>query len=271
MANAKTGLDLFSDPANAAPLLAQWQQLTAKLAQGPVQNQAPQDFATEVESDATALYNAVAAAALEDVRVAHAALVTDFQGLRAPDNAPQDVTQYFKDLEDIKLALGGAGNLKVARDTLLKLQTGKQAMLAIAVPVAAPTQPGPAVGTQPAQAQAVQPLGTFDWDQATASAVKKQAVQLLLFKDKDTGMSNALKAVNKARDAADNIDDTLSNAKKINVYAKAEEACAEFNRFVNGKVRGLSKDPRWGGYCDSAADQAESEYKQFKALRVQLQ
>lgn len=272
LAKAKTSLDLFSDPANAAPLLARWQQLTAKLAQGPVQNQSPQDFAKEVESDATGLSNAVTAAALEDVRLAHAAFIPAFQGLRAPDNAPQDVTTYFKDLEDIKLALGGAGNLKVARDTLLKLQTGKQAMLAIAVPVAAAAQTGPAVATQAAQPQvAVQPLGTFDWDQATASAVKKQAVQLRLFKDKDTGMSDALKAVNKARDAADNIDNTLSDAKKINIHKKAEDACTDFSKFVNGKLRGLSKDPRWGGYCDSAADEAESDYRKFKGLREQLQ
>jgi len=283
-AQAKTSLDLFSDARLAAPLLAQWQQLGQKIAQGAGANRTPQEFAKEVEADARRLYDAVYAAALADVRAAYPPVVADLQGLRAPDkgtlpDADYDkASTYYDSIKDIELAFSGAGNLSVARDTLAKLIANKQAMKALGVPIAATAQPGPAGPQRPARPApkvvpnpaAANALPDFDWDQDTASAAKKQAVKLKLFKDTDTGMSDLLKTVNKARTAADNINAALPKAKKIALYTAAEASCTDFTRFVNGKLRGLSRDPAWSAYCDSAARLAEGEYNKFKALRLVL-
>ena len=280
-AQAKASLDLFSDAQRAAPLLPQWQQLGQKIAQGAGANRTPQDFAKEVEADARRLYDAVYAAALEDVRLAYPAVVADMRGLRPPDKGTipdaddLKVTTYFQNIKDIELSFSGAGNLFIARDTLAKFIADKQAVRAFAVPVAPTAQPGPTAAQRPARPvvpnpAAINALPDFDWDQDTASAAKKQAVKLKLFKDKDTGMTDALKPVNKARAAADNINAALPKDKKIALYAAAERACDEFSRFVNGKLRGLSRDPAWAAYCDSAAKAAEGQFNKFKALRLVL-
>jgi hypothetical protein len=283
-AQAKASLDLFSDAQRAAPLVAQWQQLGQKIAQGAGANRTPQEFAKEIEGDARRLYDAVYAAALEDVRHAYPAVVADMRGLRAPDKGTISdadhlkVSTYFQNIQNIELSFSGAGNLAVARETLGKLINDKQAIRALAVPIAQPAQAGPTAPQRPARPApkvvpnpaAANALPDFDWDQDTASAAKKQAVRLKLFKDTDTGMSDALKTVNKARTAADNMNAALPKAKKIALYTAAEAACTEFSRFVNGKLRGLSRDPAWAAYCDGIATETEGQYAKFKALRLSL-
>ena len=280
LTDAKAILDGFSDAGAAAPLLAQWRLKSAQLAQGPAQNQPAQAFASELEQEARALYRQVNAAGLEDVRIAGAAAILPFRGLRAPTDVAmnQAMTESFQAINGLQASTLGAGNLHAAHASLRKLQAKAQAMLAIAVPIATaqpndqPTAPQrPTTPTPMPPRPSVAPLAIFDWDQEAASAVKKQAVKLKLFKDKDTGMTDALKTINKARLAADDLSAALPTAKKIALYKAAEQACTDFSRFINGKLRGLSKDPAWTGYCDSAAKETEGQFNKFKALRVILE
>jgi hypothetical protein len=281
LAELKGILDRFAAPGAAAPLLADWQRLSAKLAQGPAQNQQAQAFAKEVEQETQDLYRQVTAAGLEDARLAGEPFIRQFAGLRMPDaSPPQAILESFQALTGIQVSTVGAGNLRVAQESLQKLRANSQAMLAIAVPITPSVQPGQTAAPQrpttpspdPVPTQpTITPLPSFDWDQDAGSAVKKQAVKLKLFKDKDTGMTDALKAVNKARTAADTMNDGLPKNRKIALYKAAEGACTEFSRFINGKLRGLSKDRAWSGYCDSAAREAEGQFNKFKALRMVLE
>jgi hypothetical protein len=282
LAEIKGTLDRFADTGAAAALLADWRLLSAKLARGAAQNQTALDFAKEVELEARGLYRQVVAAGLEDVRIAGAPFLRQFKDLRAPTDVgmSQSMTEAFQALGGIQASTIGAGDLRAAYESLQKLRVNAQAMLAIAVPVASTLQPGQtaapqrpttaaptAVPTQPT----ANALPSFDWDQDAASAVKKQAVRARLFKDKDTGMTDALKAVNKARTAADAVTTNLSKPNKIALYKSAEAACTEFSRFINGKLRGLSKDPAWSAYCNTAAAQTDVQFNKFKALRVVLE
>ncbi len=103
------------------------------------------------------------------------------------------------------------------------------------------------------------PLPKFVWSQDAASATKKLAVQLNLFKDKDTGMTAALKSIMTVRKAIDGMKDSLPGAKKIELMEKSIQVYDKFRMFVASKLRVLSRDPRWQGYCDSAADLAQQE------------
>jgi hypothetical protein len=110
-------------------------------------------------------------------------------------------------------------------------------------------------------------LPAFTWDQKGASDVKKRAVKAKLFKDQDTGMTSALAKVTKLRPqlAAAN---ALAAPARRKVLQDGVAAYSEFGRFIASKLRGLSRDPSWSGYCDSAADKVEQE---ITALQQQLQ
>ncbi len=271
LAEAKRYIDLFFDAARAAPVQAEWQRLTAKLANGPGPNQSAADFAKEIEDDAQALLAAVASAGIADARVVLGTVEAALQGFRWPEGRSDADNNKYKLLADARFTMGGAGNVSEAQKTVRQLLQEQAAIQAIVVPVAAP-QPQPQPANAPVQPQqpAATPLPAFDWTQARASAVKKQAVTLRLFKDKDTGMTDALKPVNQAREAAEAMPANAPTATKRKLYTAAEEACGAFNRYVNGKLRGLSEDERWTGFCDSAADAAQSEYEKYKGLREGL-
>ncbi|MGH7041604.1 MAG: hypothetical protein ACREFY_05680, partial [Acetobacteraceae bacterium] len=110
------------------------------------------------------------------------------------------------------------------------------------------------------------PLPAFTWNQPDASAAKKQAVAAGLFKDQDTGMTAALKAVNEARAAADVMKADLTSRMKLERLRAAIGACRAFAGFATGKLRSLSADKRWTAYCDDAAARAEQEIPRYTKL-----
>ena len=271
LAEAKSLLDGFFDPARAVQLTTEWQVLSANLTQGAAPNQTAADFAAEMGRDAQALVVKITAAGLADADQAIIPIANQFRGLQAPPGAAPDVRDNFANLTSVKFAVSGAGNLRFARATIRTLQAAQAQMLQIAVPIAPQNQTAPQQPPQNAPTgNQIPPLAVFQWDQNAASAVKKLAEQRKLIKG-DTGMSDALKAVNKARNAADNPKPNASDNAKISLYKAAEEACITFSRFLNSKLRMLSKDKSWGGYCDSAADATVSELDRFKALREALE
>jgi hypothetical protein len=101
-------------------------------------------------------------------------------------------------------------------------------------------------------------LPPFTWDPASATAVKKQAVKAGLFKDQETGMTAELGKIApvRARLAQAN---SLPVAPRRTLLKNGSDAYKAFGSFVAAKLRGLSKDPSWARYCDSAADQVKQE------------
>jgi hypothetical protein len=123
-------------------------------------------------------------------------------------------------------------------------------------------------------------LAAFTWDQADASEVKKQAVRAKLVPNKDTGMTAALAKVNKARgkvgDAGDDLPannlDGRANLKQLRasrtMLQDAITAHNEFSGFVSGKLRAVSQNRAWAGYCDSALAAVQQD---VAALQQRLQ
>jgi hypothetical protein len=91
----------------------------------------------------------------------------------------------------------------------------------------------------------------FSWDAKAASATKKKAVADKLIPDKDTGMSDALKAVAEAQKGFDAVlaDNKLKPEKKRAAGDKAIAAYEKFIVFVNTKLRPLSERFAWKHYC----------------------
>jgi hypothetical protein len=123
-------------------------------------------------------------------------------------------------------------------------------------------------------------LPAFTWDQADASEVKKQAVRAKLVPNKDTGMTAALAKVNKARGKVGDAGDDLP-ANNLDGRAKLKQLRAsrtmlqdaitahnEFSGFVSGKLRAVSQNRAWAGYCDSAL---AAVHQDVAALQQRLQ
>jgi hypothetical protein len=114
-------------------------------------------------------------------------------------------------------------------------------------------------------------LPAFTWNQDDASAVKSQATRAKLISKKDTGMTAALAQINKARaKIGDPTNDLPANnaapqaaAQHLRATRKmlqeGIEAYNVFSIFVNGKLRGLSKEKEWLRYCDSAQNTVAQE------------
>lgn len=108
-------------------------------------------------------------------------------------------------------------------------------------------------------------LPGFDWSQKNASAVKKAAIAAGMMKDKDTGMTGALKAINKARGTLGSMKANLANDKKIAVLEKTFEAYTKFGIFIGSKLRMASNDRGWVEYCNTAASLVDFETEVIKA------
>ena len=123
------------------------------------------------------------------------------------------------------------------------------------------------INTQIDDALAVVPA--FSWDPKDASAAKKAAVNAKLFKDKDTGMTDALKAVAVAQKAFDEVvGSKVKPEKKRPAGDKALAAYEKFIPFVNAKLRPLSDAFAWKNYCDAAVKAATEKIGFIRALMV---
>lgn len=170
-----------------------------------------------------------------DAVVAIAEAETDVVMKKLPDSAlAPDLKQAN---ENIVSAAFGKGSLGVAHDGLKNLRTtlGKyDRILANAL--------------------------VFSWDAKAASATKKKAVADKLIPDKDTGMSDALKAV---ADAQKGFDDAQGNPGKPDKQrAAGDKAIAAYEKFivfVNAKLLPLSQRFAWKLYCAQGVKAAQGK------------
>jgi hypothetical protein len=254
IAETKAATGPMADQASAQILNAQADAAGAKAAQGDPAG---------AEKDAQATLVAARKAAVDEFSLPAIALADQLL-LLAPTLLWQSDAAEAETLGKIRKRRAEAPleyDVAFARQRLADLQAFQVLMqnlqpkpIAVVQPVA-PVQ-GP--GAQPTVA--MPPLAQFTWSQSDASAVKKRAVAGGLFKDQDTGMTAALKAVNEAQAnvKAMNMKANLANDKKIAVLQKAVAAYDLFGRFVAGKLRLLSAHTSWSGYCDTAMDAVET-------------
>ena len=110
-------------------------------------------------------------------------------------------------------------------------------------------------------------LPAFSWDAKVASAAKKAAVNAKLIPDKDTGMSDALKAVAEAQKSFDEVlGDKTRPEKKRPAGEKAIAAYAKFIQFTNTKLRPLSDQFEWQNYCAGGAKAANVKIAYVRSL-----
>ena len=122
-----------------------------------------------------------------------------------------------------------------------------------------------ALAAKYAKVLAVMPA--FSWDAKAASAAKKAAIDNNLIADKDTGISDALKAVSSAQSAFDEVLGPKVKAdKKRPAGEKAIAAYEKFIQFVDTKLRPLSKGMAWAVYCNSAVKAANAKIAFIRTL-----
>ena len=112
-------------------------------------------------------------------------------------------------------------------------------------------------------------LPAFAWDPKVASGAKQQAVTAGLFKDTDTGMSSALKAVMEVQKSFNGVlGPKVSPAKKRPAGEKALAAYAKFIAFVESKLRPLSKAFAWQNFCNGAVKASTDKMTYIRGLMV---
>jgi Phosphatidylinositol 3- and 4-kinase len=264
LAEIRQSLTEFEDASVTPPFAARCQALDARLLQGPGPNDQAEVFAKAIEADAQALSRDVYEAGLTDVREAARLFGPPLQTVRPPQGDQQAETLYratVKQVSDIEEATGPEGTLWFSRNELQALKAASQQVMATGIPVtAAPTQqPTANGGNAPTPTTPTARVADFAWDQNSASTAKKAAVAAKLFKDRDTGMTAALKTVLTARSAIDGMKTSLAAPEKVKTLQKGVDAYGKFRLFVGSKLMGLSREPSWTGYCNDALDKTDTE------------
>ena len=112
-------------------------------------------------------------------------------------------------------------------------------------------------------------IPAFSWDAKAASAAKKAAIDAKLIADKDTGISDALKAVASAQESFDEVLGPKAKAdKKRPAGEKAMAAYEKFIGFVEQKLRPLGTHMAWTVYCNTAVKAANTKIAAIRTLMV---
>jgi hypothetical protein len=122
-----------------------------------------------------------------------------------------------------------------------------------------------------AEQQVIAKLPAFSWDADAASDAKRAAIREGFIRDKDTGMSDALKSVaSAAKDFQAVLGSKVKPEKKRPAGEKGLAAYTKFIDFVERKLRPLAAteppSKAWTAYCNGAVSEANKKIAFIKSL-----